>query len=96
MKLVVHSAALVESVEAARYYDQQQLGLGAKFDEALRAAAETILEAPDRWPLQPDGTRRYFLRSFPYAVIYDYHADMVTVVAVMHLHREPGYWGDRL
>jgi plasmid stabilization system protein ParE len=96
MKLVVHSAALLESVEAGSAYDQQQLGLGAKFDEALQAAAEAILEAPERWPLQPDGTRRYLVKRFPYAVIYDYQEGIVTIVAVMHLHREPGYWVDRL
>lgn len=96
MKLVFHLAALVESVEAGTYYDQQQLGLGAKFDEALQLATQAILEAPDRWPLQPDGTRRHLLKRFPYGVIYDYQEETVAVVAVMHLHREPGYWGDRL
>jgi hypothetical protein len=32
----------------------------------------------------------------PYAVIYREDADEIVVLAVMHLHRRPDYWTDRL
>jgi hypothetical protein len=35
-------------------------------------------------------------RVFPYAVLYTIELDYVLIIAVMHTHREPGYWRRRL
>jgi hypothetical protein len=32
------------------------------------------------------------LNRFPYAILYRIASDEVQIVAVMHLHRRPGYW----
>ena len=40
--------------------------------------------------------RRRMLNRFPYGLLYAVEADRIIVVAVMHLHRRPGYWKDRL
>ena len=39
--------------------------------------------------------RRKLVRRFPYAVISLEDADEIAVLAVMHLHRRPGYWQER-
>lgn len=96
MTLQFHPAAIDESVEAASYYDHQQLGFGTKFEEALQAGLDAIMEAPSRWPIQTSKTRRYLLKRFPYAIVYLLHEDVVKIIAVMHLRRRPGYWADRL
>ncbi len=31
---------------------------------------------------------------FSYAVLYRAEPEQILLVAVMHLHRRPGYWGD--
>jgi len=33
---------------------------------------------------------------FSYAVLYRAEAEQILLVAVMHLHRRPGYWRHRL
>ena len=67
--------------------------------ESFRAEA---LEAIDRlaidalvWPEDGDAVRRYILRHFPYTVFYEIHGDTVTVLAVAHQRRMPGYWRER-
>ena len=36
--------------------------------------------------------RRRRVRKFPYGIVYTTRGNIIAVVAVMHLHREPGYW----
>jgi toxin ParE1/3/4 len=36
------------------------------------------------------------IKRFPYQLIYRVEADTITVYAVAHLKRKPGYWRDRL
>jgi hypothetical protein len=40
--------------------------------------------------------RRHFTDRFPYGIIYVVEADYVWIVVVMLLHRELGYWHERL
>jgi len=50
------------------------------------------------FPIQIIATsvRRHLTDRFPYGVVYLVEPDYVWIVAVMHLHREPGYWHKRL
>jgi hypothetical protein len=51
---------------------------------------------PEAWhPLTPN-VRRCRLSRFPYGVLYVHEPDGIVVVAVMHMHRNPDYWRDRL
>jgi len=36
--------------------------------------------------------RRFLLTGFPFALAYVVDGDSVTVLAVAHLRRRPGYW----
>jgi plasmid stabilization system protein ParE len=67
--------------------------------EAFRT--ETV-EAIDRlgtdalmWPEDDDAIRRHILRHFPYTVLYQIQGSTVTVLAVAHQRRRPGYWRTR-
>lgn len=55
-----------------------------------------IVENPEQWkPLDKD-VRRYLTRVFPYAILYTIEPDYILITAVMHCHREPGYWKHRI
>ena len=58
--------------------------------------SNTIARAPETWPEYLYGTRRYLLRHFPFAVVYLVDPDVVTIVAVAHSKRKPGYWRKRV
>lgn len=40
--------------------------------------------------------RRSLVRRFPFGVLYAFENEDIFVLAVMHLHREPNYWKNRL
>jgi toxin ParE1/3/4 len=95
MRWEFHPEALAEYEEAARYYAECQEGLELRFIQSVEAAIGRIVEAPDRWAILSDDVRRCLTKVFPYAVLYTIENDFVLIIAVMHCHREPGYWRRR-
>ena len=49
----------------------------------------------DSWPKDGDGIHLRILSRFPYTVHYDLTGTQVTVLAVSHHRRLPGYWHGR-
>jgi plasmid stabilization system protein ParE len=89
-------AAREELREAVRYYDAQRPGLGTVFRDEVRATVERIKALPDAWHPLSANTRRCRTHRFPYGVIYQPRGHEIVIVAVAHLHQEPGRWKDRL
>ena len=96
MKLVVAPLALAEVHDAAVFYTLKantELGLAfvAEFEHTARFVfANPLLGAVFR------GTRRrYFLRRFPYSIIYQVTTEELRILAVAHHRRRPGYWAHR-
>jgi len=55
-----------------------------------------IAREPGRWPILRGENRKLNFNRFPYAIIYSVRADTLFIIAVMHLHRRPFYWQDRV
>nr|VFJ63323.1 MAG: hypothetical protein BECKDK2373C_GA0170839_110611 [Candidatus Kentron sp. DK]VFJ63568.1 MAG: hypothetical protein BECKDK2373B_GA0170837_112710 [Candidatus Kentron sp. DK] len=85
--------AKVELWEAVAYYEDRALGLGLDFETEIERSVRTIAEYPERWPLRPDGTRRYLTHRFPYLVVYAYENGHVWILAIA---RRPAYWRNRI
>jgi toxin ParE1/3/4 len=96
MKHRFHPEALAEFQNASRYYSSKQAGLGLRFYDSVEHSIKQIVESPLRWPMLEEDIRRCLTRGFPYAVLYSVEAEFVLIIAVMHLHREPGYWHGRI
>lgn len=69
---------------------------------AANAFRTETLEVIDRlgvnalmWPEDEDSIRRHVLCHFPYTVFYEILGSTVTVLAVAHQRRKPGYWRKR-
>ena len=95
MRFTWNPEALAEYNEAALYYGDRVPGLDDDFCEEVEAGIATICEAPDRWRLIDGRVRRYIIKRFPYAMIYQFLPDRVRIIAVMHHSREPEYWKHR-
>lgn len=96
MKIEFHPEAIAEFRDAAKYYEKQQHGLGSRFTNAIETAVARIVESPANWRVIEDDVRRYLTKVFPYAVLYSIEDDYILIVAIMHCHREPGYWRNRV
>lgn len=94
-----HPDALLEYAEATNYYLREASATVAeRFVATVEAAVASVVAAPDRWRVvEEPGIRRYVFRRFPYVLYYRWDAmlDFVTILAVMHCSREPGYWKHR-
>lgn len=89
-----HADADQELTEAAMWYNSRSPQAARWFLDEIEHAVAMIVDGPERWPRHLHRTRRYILRRFPYAVVYRYQDNQIEVVAVVHLHRRPGYWNE--
>ena len=93
---VFHPEAEEELIAAARFYEQQAEGLGGEFIGEVRHTVGRIIAHPESGARFSRGLRRMLVDRFSYTVLYRAEAEQILLVAVMHLHRRPGYWRHRL
>jgi plasmid stabilization system protein ParE len=91
-----HPHARSELLESARYYEAQRRGLARRFLTAVREATNRIQSFPLLGRVLEDDVRQCRVSRFPYGLIYRVKEDGLEVIAVMHLHRRPGYWKSRM
>lgn len=97
MQILFHPDAQGELNHAISHYESNEPGLGNQFAIEIFAAVERIKANPGMWPILDHQIRRCLVHRFPYGVIYsvDEQRSQVLILAVMHLHRQPGYWSGR-
>lgn len=87
--------AEVEGREAFLWYFDRSPMAAEGFRVELFDAIDGLTTTAKDWPEDADGTRHYHLRHFPYTVMYEVIGQRVTVLAIAHQRRRPGYWQDR-
>jgi len=95
-RLVFHQAATAETAEAASFYNSQQSQLGKRFVCAVEEAARRAAVDPLLYPVIEGDVRRCLVRTFPFGILFRLKRNKLIVVAVMHMHRKPGYWKHRV
>lgn len=92
----LHPEAWLEIEAGDDWYLQRSVDASAEFIAAISDAFESISQAPGRWPKYLHGTRRFVLHRFPFSIIYLDDPDVLSIIAVAHSKRKPGYWKARL
>jgi plasmid stabilization system protein ParE len=95
MQVRFHPDAERELAEHEAWYRQRSEVAAQGFLLELDAAVRKVAEAPDRWPRQTRGERRYLLPRYPFALLYRVSEDEVFITAIAHQSRRPGYWKKR-
>ena len=95
MTFSFHPEAEEEFLGAINYYEDRERGLGYDFSIEVFATIQNIVIYPTAWPVIEEGVRRCLVHRFPYGVIYSIEQEEILILAVMHLHRHPGYWKNR-
>jgi plasmid stabilization system protein ParE len=91
----VHPEVWLEIEAGDDWYLERSVDASAGFIVAVSEAFDTISLAPKRWPKHLHGTQRFVLHRFPFSIIYLDDSDVVSIVAVAHGKRKPGYWKTR-
>jgi len=82
--------------DAVDYYNRERPGLGYEFLWEVFFAIDRIKQFPQGWQTFYEDARRCPVRRFPYGIIYVQEKDLILILAIAHLHRDPDYWIDRL
>jgi len=93
--VVLLPVAEEEIREAFRWYFERSPLAANAFRLEVFDAVDSLAKSPAMWPADDDGVRRLVLRHFPFTLFYEVLGDDVTVLAVAHQRRLPGYWRDR-
>jgi len=94
-RLIVGPAAQADVGAAFEWYEQHEPGLGHKLIEALSLCFDSIATHPGQFARIYGPVRRALLRRFPYAVFFVEDQTVISVLAVMHMARDPGQWKSR-
>jgi hypothetical protein len=90
--------AIEEVVDAVSYYELVAApGTAQRLFLEAKAIVKRVVESPRRWPVEPNGFRRWRLKNFPSSWRYEVNeAGDVRFVAFVHAKRRPGYFKRRV
>lgn len=94
--LRVLNAAECDISEAFAWYENRQSGLGVQFLRAVDVRIHSIQRSPETCGFAAAPYRSALVRRFPYAILYTYCENVVTVYAVFHTARDPQKWRERI
>ncbi len=90
-----HPEAVAEFRQAIAEYEKNRKGLGIDFATEVYTAIQRILAHPQAWPILDEEIRRCQTKRFPFGILYAVENEEIFIIAIMHLHRDPGYWKQR-
>ena len=96
MRFRILEGARKELREALNHYNKVRREVGQRFKDALSAAFDRIERLPLSCAKTSGDVRICRIKRFPFGLVYVPREAEIVIIAVMHLHRRPGYWKRRL
>ena len=89
-KVVIEPRALSDAQQAIDYYDEQQIGLGKKFNEALDKHISAIQKNPF-YQIHYKDYRVLPIKKYPYSIIFylDEQIKAAYIIAVFNTYQNP-------
>jgi len=91
----IRAEAELDVVEAALWYEDEQGGLGGEFSLEVERTVSQISENPLRFRERELGVRMAMVDRFPYGLYFVDEPEKITLLAVLHLRRNPEVWKQR-
>jgi plasmid stabilization system protein ParE len=82
--------------ESAVWYEEQQRGVGKRFQAALELVEKRLQRSPSLGAPHRRNTRKWRVPRFPYRIIYREEAERILIIAVAHGSRQEDYWDVRI
>ncbi|MRD72557.1 type II toxin-antitoxin system RelE/ParE family toxin [Rhodocyclus tenuis] len=96
MKAVFLKAAQAELDAAVDYYaDHASDRVAEAFLQDALQTRQRLIEHPEIGNAVSKRLRTLAFKHFPYSLIYRFSADAISIHAVAHQRRRPGYWTGR-
>jgi plasmid stabilization system protein ParE len=95
-RLTIQPQAEIDVADAIAWYEEQRRGLGGELLSELDSVMQRAVQTPFQFPQLKSNIRRALLRRFPYSVYFRVSDEIVELLAVLHQHRDPGTWQQRI
>lgn len=89
MRLIVSPVAEADIIGAFAWYEDQRTGFGSEFLAEISSAVDAVIYEPLRFPVVYRSIRRALVHRFPYGLFFVVAGEEVTILAVLHLARNP-------
>jgi len=87
--LVLSRRAETHIQSAYDWYEEQRLGLGEKFLDAIEKSLHSIQASPFVYGVRRKNIRGCIVKGFPYLVLFYLKENKIKVVAIFHMSRKP-------
>lgn len=94
-RLLAEPRADLDAAATFDWYETEQAGLGEEFLDELRATYHRVSDGPLAYQDLRSGVRQALVRRFPYAVYFAVEGEVIVVLAVLHVSRDPAEWQRR-
>jgi plasmid stabilization system protein ParE len=91
-RFIVRPLAEADLENAVQWYDEERPGLAQRFLKDVDRSFVRLRERPLQFPMVAGDVRRALLHTFPYAIYFRVSDEMIVVLAVLHLRRNPKIW----
>jgi hypothetical protein len=91
-----HREAEAEYLRAAQEYTAVSPELGGRFFDEMERLISEVCRRPGVYRYIRPPVRRHFSMTFPFGILYEEKPEIVRILAVMPLHRDPDYWVHRI
>ena len=95
-RVIIRPEAEIDLKEAFFWYEDKRQGLGHDFLLQVDAGLGFLERNPNACPLEYNEARKYFIKRFPYKIIYVFDEDRIVVLAVIHSKRNPALIKNRI
>ena len=86
VKIKITPVALSDLQKGIDYYNLQQNGLGARFEEVINATFEKIASMPLSASYAFDNVRYKVAKDFPYIILYEVEVAYIQILRVYNTH----------
>jgi len=93
--ILFHPEAEDEMIDAAEWYEIQQTDLGKRFLSTVQDSINRIQINPLIFPIVEGDVHRCLTKIFPFGILFRIKPDIIAIMAIMHLNRDPDYWKHR-
>jgi len=94
--LKFHPEAVSELKESILWYEKRSVTAAGNFKTELNVSMQKIKQNPNLSPLVYKSFRTYFLKKFPFKIVYLADNNVIYIISVFHTSRNPKALEDRL
>jgi toxin ParE1/3/4 len=95
-QLLVQPEAEEDLNQAYQWYEAQRKGLGDDFLLCVEGGIARITRNPQRYRKIHGNIRRVLIDRFPFGIFFIEDEQRISVLAVLHVRRNPSTWKNRV